>query len=95
MNLSLPNISQVPGNLIITAASGSHSFDASQMNMSHVVSTLSFGSKITPMMMSDMKRLGPYLGEGHNRLNGQTYMTSSEDRANITVISILIYQFFI
>ncbi|KAK1430957.1 hypothetical protein QVD17_14107 [Tagetes erecta] len=78
-------VKKVPGNLIISAASGSHSFDASQMNMSHVVSTLSFGSTITAMMMSDMKRLGPYLGEGHNRLNGQTYMSSSEDRANVTI----------
>ncbi|KAF5814956.1 putative endoplasmic reticulum vesicle transporter, Thioredoxin domain, Thioredoxin-like superfamily [Helianthus annuus] len=78
-------VKKVPGNLIISASSGSHSFDASQMNMSHVVSTLSFGSTITPMMMSDMKRLGPYLGAGHNRLNGQAYMTSPEDRANVTI----------
>ncbi|KAI3755855.1 hypothetical protein L1987_55664 [Smallanthus sonchifolius] len=78
-------VKKVPGNLIISAASGSHSFDASQMNMSHVVSSLSFGSTITPMMMSDMKRLGPYLGAGHNRLNGQAYMTNLEDHANVTI----------
>ncbi|KAI3755853.1 hypothetical protein L1987_55662 [Smallanthus sonchifolius] len=78
-------VKKVPGNLIISAASGSHSFDASQMNMSHVVSSLSFGSTITPMMMSDMKRLGPYLGAGHNRLNGQAYMTNLEDRGNVTI----------
>ncbi|KAK9074212.1 hypothetical protein SSX86_006809 [Deinandra increscens subsp. villosa] len=78
-------VKKVPGNMIISAFSGSHSFDASRMNMSHVISTLSFGSKITPMMMSDMKRLGPYIGVGHNRLNGQAYMTSLEDRANVTI----------
>ncbi|KAI7752488.1 hypothetical protein M8C21_012585 [Ambrosia artemisiifolia] len=78
-------VKKVPGNLIISATSGSHSFDASQMNMSHVVSTLSFGSMITPMMMSDLKRLGPYLGAGHNRLNGQAYITHPEDRANVTI----------
>ncbi|XP_022001473.1 protein disulfide-isomerase 5-3 isoform X3 [Helianthus annuus] len=75
----------VPGNLVITASSKSHSFDASRMNMSHVISTLSFGPSITPTMMSDIKRLGPYLGVGHNRLNGQAYITKREDRANVTI----------
>ncbi|GJX36675.1 disulfide isomerase-like protein 5-4 [Tanacetum coccineum] len=78
-------VKKVPGNLVISAVSGSHSFDASQMNMSHVISTFSFGSSITPMMMSDMKRLVPYLGVGHNRLNGQAYITNPEDRANVTI----------
>nr|GFB02726.1 protein disulfide isomerase-like 5-4 [Tanacetum cinerariifolium] len=78
-------VKKVPGNLVITAVSGSHSFDASQMNMSHVISTFSFGSSITPMMMSNMKRLVPYLGVGHNRLNGQAYITNPEDRANVTI----------
>ncbi|KAI7736191.1 hypothetical protein M8C21_007972, partial [Ambrosia artemisiifolia] len=78
-------VKKVPGNLIITASSGSHSFDASRMNMSHVISTLSFGSAITPMMMSDLKRLGPHLGVGHNRLNGQAYMTKPQDSANVTI----------
>nr|XP_043630720.1 protein disulfide-isomerase 5-3-like [Erigeron canadensis] len=78
-------VKKVPGNLIVSATSASHSFDASLMNMSHVVSTFSFGSTITPLMMNDMKRLGPYLGEGHNRLNGRAYITSPEDRANVTI----------
>ncbi|XP_076945031.1 protein disulfide-isomerase 5-3-like [Bidens hawaiensis] len=79
-------VKKVPGNLVITASSRSHSFDASRMNMSHVISTFSFGSAITPMMMSDMKRLGPYLGVGHNRLNGQSYMTYPRgDPANVTI----------
>lgn len=78
-------VKKVPGNLIISADSASHSFDASQMNMSHVISTFSFGSAISPMMNHDMKRLGPYIGLGHNRLNGQAYMTSPEDRANVTI----------
>ncbi|KAK1418045.1 hypothetical protein QVD17_27182 [Tagetes erecta] len=78
-------VKKVPGNLIISASSGSHSFDASKMNVSHVISTLCFGSIVTPMMMSDIKRLGPYLGVGHNRLNGQAYIASTEDRANVTI----------
>ncbi|KAJ0671610.1 putative endoplasmic reticulum vesicle transporter [Helianthus annuus] len=78
-------VKKVPGNLVITASSKSHSFDASRMNMSHVISTLSFGPSITPTMMSDIKRLGPYLGVGHNRLNGQAYITKREDRANVTI----------
>ncbi|XP_071730210.1 protein disulfide isomerase-like 5-4 [Rutidosis leptorrhynchoides] len=78
-------VKKVPGNLIISATSRSHSFDASLLNMSHVISFFSFGSSVTPMMMSDIKRLGPYLGAGHNRLNGQAYMTRLEDRANVTI----------
>ncbi|KAL0306406.1 UNVERIFIED_CONTAM: protein disulfide isomerase-like 5-4 [Sesamum radiatum] len=41
-------VKKVPGNLIISARSASHSFDATQMNMSHVISHFSFGKKITP-----------------------------------------------
>lgn len=82
----LVHILQVPGNLIISARSASHSFDASQMNMSHVISHFSFGKKITPGVMSDLKRLMPYIGLSHDRLNGLSYISNPSDSdANVTV----------
>lgn len=76
---------QVPGNLVISAHSGSHSFDASQMNMSHIVSHLSFGKTISPKVMSDVKRLIPYLGGSHDRLNGRKFINNRDIGANVTV----------
>ncbi|KAF4395988.1 hypothetical protein F8388_013157 [Cannabis sativa] len=78
-------VKKVPGNLIISARSGSHSFDASQMNMSHIVSHLSFGKKITPKVMSDVKRLIPYLGGSHDRLNGRKFINQRDIGANVTI----------
>ncbi|KAK7259959.1 hypothetical protein RIF29_25597 [Crotalaria pallida] len=54
-------VKKVPGNLIISARSDAHSFDASQMNMSHVVHHLFFGRKISAMTMNDVKRSCPIL----------------------------------
>ena len=77
---------QVPGNLVISARSGVHSFDASKMNMSHIISHLSFGKKISPAVMSDMKRVVPYLGGSYDKLNGRAYITHPGDaNANVTV----------
>lgn len=76
---------QVPGNLIISAHSGTHSFDASQMNMSHVISHFSFGKMISPRVISDVKRLVPYLGGSYDRLNGRTFINHREIGANVTV----------
>ncbi|KAF3617655.1 putative Early nodulin-like protein 9, partial [Capsicum annuum] len=53
-------VKKVPGNLIISARSASHSFDASQMNISHVISSFSFGKTITPKVMRDIKLLPPH-----------------------------------
>ncbi|KAL4554049.1 hypothetical protein LXL04_037494 [Taraxacum kok-saghyz] len=78
-------VKKVPGNLVISARSGSHSFDASLMNMSHVITAFSFGKRINPKVMSDMKRILPYIGVSHDKLNGQAYLTDPEDRANVTV----------
>ncbi|KAL2245340.1 UNVERIFIED_CONTAM: Protein disulfide isomerase-like 5-4 [Sesamum indicum] len=79
-------VKKVPGNLIISARSASHSFDATQMNMSHVISHFSFGKKITPRVMSDMKRLLPHLGGSHDRLNGLSYISNpSDSNANVTI----------
>ncbi|KAJ7981600.1 protein disulfide-isomerase 5-4-like [Quillaja saponaria] len=78
-------VKKVPGNLIISARSGTHSFDASQMNMSHVVSHLSFGRKISPKVMDDVKRLIPYIGGSHDRLNGQSFVNHHDVGANVTI----------
>ncbi|KAG5546406.1 hypothetical protein RHGRI_018552 [Rhododendron griersonianum] len=77
---------EVPGNLVISARSGAHSFDASKMNMSHIISHLSFGKKITPEVMRDMRRVVPYLGGSHDKLNGRHYITNTLDsNANVTI----------
>ncbi|CAA0840367.1 Protein disulfide-isomerase 5-4 [Striga hermonthica] len=79
-------VKKVPGNLIVSARSASHSFDPTQMNMSHIISHFSFGKKITPREMSDMKRVLPYLGGSHDRLTGQSYISNPSDSdANVTV----------
>ncbi|KAK9938405.1 hypothetical protein M0R45_015146 [Rubus argutus] len=78
-------VKKVPGNLIISAHSGTHSFDASQMNMSHVISHLSFGRTIAPKVMSDVKRLIPYLGRSHERLNGRSFINHRDIGANVTI----------
>ncbi|GKV15697.1 hypothetical protein SLEP1_g26462 [Rubroshorea leprosula] len=78
-------VKKVPGNLIISARSGSHSFDVSQMNMSHVISHLSFGRTISPRVMSDVKRLIPYLGRSHDRLNGRSFINHRDLGANVTI----------
>uniref|UniRef100_A0A161WRJ9 Thioredoxin domain-containing protein n=1 Tax=Daucus carota subsp. sativus TaxID=79200 RepID=A0A161WRJ9_DAUCS len=74
----------VPGNLVFAARSGSHSFDASQMNMSHIITRLTFGKKITPKGMTDVSRVLPYIGQSHNKLYNQAYITHRAD-ANITI----------
>ncbi|XP_056163976.1 protein disulfide-isomerase 5-3-like isoform X1 [Syzygium oleosum] len=78
-------VKKVPGSLIISARSGAHSFDTSEMNMSHVISHLSFGRKISPRVMSDAKRLIPYLGGSHDRLNGRAFINQHDIGANVTI----------
>lgn len=77
---------QVPGNLVISAHSGAHSFDPSLINVSHIISHFSFGKKLSPRTLSELKRLTPYLGGSYDRLAGRSYMTSHGDlNANVTV----------
>ncbi|KAK4255657.1 hypothetical protein QN277_008630 [Acacia crassicarpa] len=78
-------VKKVPGNLIISARSDAHSFDASQMNMSHVIHHLSFGRKISPRVMSDVKRLIPYVGINHDRLNGRSFINTRDLGGNVTI----------
>ena len=72
---------------MISALSGSHSFDSKQMNLSHVISHFSFGMKVLPRVMSDAKRLLPYIGRSHDRLNGRSFINHRDVGANVTVSS--------
>ncbi|KAM7492681.1 hypothetical protein LguiA_035602 [Lonicera macranthoides] len=76
-------IKKVPGNLVFSARSGAHSFDASQMNISHVISHLSFGKKLSPGLISDIQKVQPYIGESNDKLNGQTYINRWDE--NVTI----------
>ncbi|XP_042374925.1 protein disulfide isomerase-like 5-4 [Zingiber officinale] len=79
-------VKKVPGNLVFSAHSGAHSFDPSQINVSHVVSQFSFGKKLSTRMMSEVKRLTPYLGASHDRLMGQSYITHHDHaHDNVTI----------
>ncbi|PKU69628.1 protein disulfide isomerase-like 5-4 isoform X1 [Dendrobium catenatum] len=79
-------VKKVPGNLIISARSGAHSFDASLMNVSHVISHFSFGKKLSQRMHSEMKRLTPLLGGSYDRLADKSYIISHDDnKANVTI----------
>ncbi|URE36856.1 Endoplasmic reticulum vesicle transporter [Musa troglodytarum] len=79
-------VKKVPGNLVISAYSGAHSFDPSQINVSHVVSQFSFGKKLSLRMLSELKRLTPYLGGSHDRLMGRSYITNRDHvNANVTI----------
>lgn len=94
MIFRMPRTLQVPGNLIISASSASHSLDASQLNMSHIISHFSFGKKKSRRVMIDMRRMLPYIGGSHDwsRLNGKSYISNPSDSyANITVSFVSLY----
>ncbi|XAR67474.1 hypothetical protein NMG60_11002247 [Bertholletia excelsa] len=74
------HVKKVPGNLIISAQSAAHSFDASKMNMSHIISHLSFGKRFPEASLSDIKRVLPYLGGSHDKLDDRALSSSCEDR---------------
>ncbi|CAH8301869.1 unnamed protein product [Eruca vesicaria subsp. sativa] len=76
---------KVPGELVISAVSGAHSFDASRMNMTHYVDHLSFGRLISDRLLTDMRRLLPYLGQSHDRLNGKWFVNEGKFAANVTI----------
>ncbi|KAF3320832.1 protein disulfide isomerase-like 5-4-like protein [Carex littledalei] len=50
-------VKKVPGNLVISARSNSHSFDSSTMNVSHYVSQLSFGRRLSAEMIEHYLQL--------------------------------------
>ncbi|KAK8460544.1 hypothetical protein SEVIR_2G346400v4 [Setaria viridis] len=79
-------VKRVPGSVVISARSGSHSFDPSQINVSHYVTQFSFGKKLSPRMFYEFVRLTPYLRGYHDRLAGQSYMVKhGEVNANVTI----------
>nr|ACJ84858.1 unknown [Medicago truncatula]AFK38683.1 unknown [Medicago truncatula] len=78
-------VKKVPGSLVVSARSDAHSFDASQMNMSHVINHLSFGKKVTPRAMIDVKHWIPYLGINHDRLNGRSFVNTRDLEGNVTI----------
>ncbi|KAF6138034.1 hypothetical protein GIB67_042939 [Kingdonia uniflora] len=63
-------VKKVLGYFVSLARSESHSFDPSQMNISHVIS-LSLGKKISPRLLAKVKKITPYLGGSIDRLNGR------------------------
>eukprot|EP00252_Welwitschia_mirabilis_P004334 TRINITY_DN14664_c0_g1_i1.p1 TRINITY_DN14664_c0_g1~~TRINITY_DN14664_c0_g1_i1.p1 ORF type:complete len:484 (+),score=84.52 TRINITY_DN14664_c0_g1_i1:274-1725(+) len=75
-------VKKVPGNLIISAHSGSHSFDAAAMNMSHVVSHFSFGKKLSSKMLNELERLSPHVGKNTDRLSGKQFIAEHD---NVTI----------
>ncbi|OEL28800.1 Protein disulfide isomerase-like 5-4, partial [Dichanthelium oligosanthes] len=79
-------VKRVPGSVVISARSGSHSFDPSQINVSHYVTQFSFGKRLSPRMFSEFVRLTPYLRGYHDRLAGQSYIVKhGEVNANVTI----------
>lgn len=74
---------------MISALSGAHSFDSKQMNLSHVISHFSFGMKVLPRVMSDVKRLIPHIGRSHDKLNGRSFINHRDVGANVTVSCLL------
>ncbi|VVB00766.1 unnamed protein product [Arabis nemorensis] len=76
---------KVPGDLTISAHSEVHSFDASQMNMSHFVTHLTFGRVISEKLWTDMKLLFAYIGGSHDRLNGKWFLNRGQFAANVTI----------
>ncbi|KAJ0762799.1 putative Thioredoxin domain-containing protein [Helianthus annuus] len=67
-------VKKVPDDIIVSARSESHSFDALRINMSHVINNFNFGKKVTPRVMSDLKRLRPYI-KSHDKLASKAYIT--------------------
>lgn len=67
---------------MISAHSGAHSFDASQMNMTHYVGSFSFGHKASWRMVSWVNELLPELDSSADRLTGVVFTSEHE---NITV----------
>lgn len=67
---------------MISAHSCAHSFDASQMNMTHYVGSFSFGHKASWRMVQWVNELLPELDSSADRLTGVVFTSEHE---NITV----------
>ncbi|KAF6159445.1 hypothetical protein GIB67_032216 [Kingdonia uniflora] len=78
-------VKKVLGYLVSSAHLESHSFDPSQMNISHVISHLSFDKKISLRLLAEVKRITPYLGGSIDRLNGRQYIKRHGEQTNVTI----------
>eukprot|EP00271_Cylindrocystis_brebissonii_P010874 TRINITY_DN27304_c0_g1_i1.p1 TRINITY_DN27304_c0_g1~~TRINITY_DN27304_c0_g1_i1.p1 ORF type:complete len:515 (-),score=67.19 TRINITY_DN27304_c0_g1_i1:124-1668(-) len=74
-------VKKVPGNLMVSAHSGAHSFDASTMNLTHLVHQFSFGRPLSMRRMDQVVRLLPYVPESAARM-AQHFFLSEHD--NVT-----------
>eukprot|EP00850_Spirogloea_muscicola_P010995 SM000066S20470 [mRNA] locus=s66:561351:566363:+ [translate_table: standard] len=72
-------VKKVPGNLMVSASSGSHSFDPASMNMSHAVDHLSFGRKLARWRQDELRRLTPHLPQLPDRLTGNLFVSHHDN----------------
>ncbi|CAM6045721.1 unnamed protein product [Sphagnum compactum] len=72
-------VKKVPGELMISAHSGAHSFDAAKMNMTHHVGLFSFGNKQSWRSMKDANRLLPELDSDIDHLTGEFFISEHEN----------------
>ncbi|KAH7285273.1 hypothetical protein KP509_33G019900 [Ceratopteris richardii] len=72
-------VKKVPGNLMISAHSGSHSFDVSTMNMTHYVSDFSFGRRLPLNKLKEVMRLTPQLVSQGDHLPVKVYVSEHEN----------------
>ncbi|KAF6172456.1 hypothetical protein GIB67_006969 [Kingdonia uniflora] len=82
---SFMRVKKVPRYHVSLARSESHFFYPSQMNISHVISHLSLGKKISPRLLAEVKRITPYLGGSINRLKGRKYINRHGKQTNVTI----------
>ncbi|XP_073394971.1 protein disulfide isomerase-like 5-4 [Physcomitrium patens] len=72
-------VKKVPGELMISAHSGSHSFDATSMNMTHYVGFFSFGRKTSWRSVHWVNEMLPALDSNIDRLTGQVFPSEYEN----------------
>eukprot|EP00270_Netrium_digitus_P003478 TRINITY_DN1404_c0_g1_i1.p1 TRINITY_DN1404_c0_g1~~TRINITY_DN1404_c0_g1_i1.p1 ORF type:complete len:512 (+),score=119.19 TRINITY_DN1404_c0_g1_i1:48-1583(+) len=84
-------VKKVPGNLMVSAHSGSHSFDTSSMNMTHVVQAFSFGRPISRRRMYMMERLVPHLEE-KPRIVSKLFMSTHDNMTHDHYLQVVMTQ---
>ncbi|CAI5953516.1 unnamed protein product [Closterium sp. NIES-64] len=72
-------VKKVPGNLMITAHSTAHSFDAATMNMTHSIHRFSFGRQLTRRKQELVARLRPYVPAPVGRLEGHSFHSNHDN----------------
>ncbi|KAG0625487.1 hypothetical protein M758_2G059200 [Ceratodon purpureus] len=72
-------VKKVPGELMISAHSGAHSFDAAHMNMTHYVGFFSFGRKTSWRSVHWANDMLPELDTNVDRLTGNIFTSEHEN----------------